>query len=609
MKFIRGIVLAIAMVLILGSTACQRSEKASKEAIAARKLGYVDMTAEEILATLSLEEKAAQMVQAAIYNINTYEMQKYDYGSILSDYTNNPTVSGWKSTVLEYQEAALASDTGIPYLYGTDSVHGVDKSTGTVIFPQNIGIGAANDEELTYQMGLAVADEQKMTGMLWNFAPCVATAADPRWGRTYESYSTDTQLVAKLGVAYSKGLMENGILPCAKHYLGDGMADFGTGEGNYLIDRGDASLNGDEIEAQLAIYQSLIDAGVSSIMLSHSSLNGVKMHENKQYITEILKADMGFGGIVVSDWASIHNITGDNLKDQTITAINAGIDMLMEPDNYSECMQYIIEGVNEGVISRERVDDAVTRILKVKVELELFEDPMQEKLLTNQSEPGSLEYRDIARQLVEKSLVLLKNDNEVLPLKQGSKIYVCGPAADDTGVLCGGWTITWQGAMDGPKQKLITDGTTILEGFEKLAKEHGMTITTDVNEAADADVAILCVGEIPYSEWEGDTEDLSLTGSLGLKGNKKAIDEVKALDIPTIACIVAGRNVLIEDYKEDWDAVVMCYLPGSEGDGVANVLIGKKVFTGKLPMPWYKSTEDIGTGTYQYEIGYGLVTE
>lgn len=621
------ILTGVLLLIMLGGMACRQNQTAvtdqsefskaegakegseTAEVTADAVNRYSGMTAQEITALLTLEEKVAQMLQPAIYNLTTKEMEKYDYGSILSDYTGSPTVDDWKDTVLKYQKAALASKAGIPYLYGTDSVHGVDKCTETVIFPHNIGIGAANDEELTYQMGLAVADEQKLTGMLWNFAPCVATAADPRWGRTYESISSDAGVVTKLSTAYARGLMDNGVLPCAKHFFGDGEVEFGTGEGDYLIDRGDATLTEEEIAEQLSIYQSLIDAGVKSIMISHSSLNGLKMHENKHYITEILKGEMGFDGIVVSDWESIHYIQGDNLKEQVIAAVNAGIDMLMEPEAYRKCMDYILEGVQEGTIAQERIDDAVTRILQVKLDMGLFEDPMQEKLTTKQSGVGSVEYRDLARQLVEKSLVLLKNDNQVLPINKGSKIYVCGPAADDTGVLCGGWTITWQGAVDNGSRKTIANGKTILDGFETLAEEYGYTIVTDAKEAADADVAVLCVGELPYSEWYGDTEDLSLTGDLGLPDNQKVIDEVKALGIPTVACIVAGRNVLIEDYLKDWDAAVMCYLPGSEGDGVANVLTGRKPFTGKLPMPWYKSTEDIGTGNYLYELGYGLTIE
>lgn len=567
-----------------------------------------DATPEEIVASMTLEQKAAQMLQPAIYRATPAAMRKYGYGSILSQYqTMDMTAAGWKSTVRSYQEAALVSPGGIPFIYGTDAVHGVNYCLDSVIFPHNIGIGAANDEELTYKMGLIVADELKHTGMLWNFAPCVAVATEPRWGRTYESYSSDPKLVSKLGVAYAKGLIDGGVLPCAKHFFADGNIGYGTGEGDFLVDRGDASLTQSEIDALLAVYKKLIDSGVKTIMISHSSVNGVKMHENAYYINDVLKGEMGFDGFVVSDWASIHNISVQGLKNQVITAINSGIDMLMEPDSYSECYKYIIEAVNEGLISQERIDDAVTRIIRVKMELGLFDDPMQERLETTYPAAGSDEARDIARQLVEKSLVLLKNDNSILPLKPGSKIFVIGPAMNDTGVQCGGWTIEWLGGTDSEKgTKYVHNATTILEGLQQIANKYNLTIITDQAQASEADLTILCVGEKPYAEWFGDTADLSLTGSLGLTGNKEAIDLAKSLGKPTVTLIVAGRNLIIEEYFDDWDAVVMCYLPGSEADGVANVLTGKVPFTGTLPMPWYKSVEDIGTGNSRFDVGYGL---
>lgn len=612
----RQVIIAMTMVMVLLMSGCVQKNKTAEESTTVAETEtvvvsrYAGMTAKEIVAKLSLEEKAAQMVQPAVYNVTTSVMKNFGYGSILSDLSYTQTVSQWKKTVLDYQKAALDSSSGIPYLYGTDAVHGVNKALGTVIFPQNINVGAAADENLAYKMGLAVGDEEKMTGMLWNFAPCVATDIDPRWGRTYESYSSDPELVKKLSTSYAKGLMENGILPCAKHFFGDGTVDYGTGEGDYLIDRGDATLTDAEIAQQLSIYQSLIDSGVSSIMVSHSSLNGLKMHENKKYITDVLKGQMGFKGFVVSDWESIHYISKSTLKDQVITSINSGIDMLMEPQDFDKCKGYIIEGVNEGSISQDRVDDAVTRIVQVKQNLGLFDDPMQKNLTTTQSDAGSSEYRDIARQLVEKSMVLLKNDGNILPLKKGGKVYICGPASNDTGVLCGGWTIDWGGKTDlVNKGKVVKDGKTILDGFKELAKEYDFEIITDPKEAFDADIAILCVGEKPYAEWTGDTEDLSLTGKLGLPGNADAIKQVKDLNIPTVTCVVAGRNVLIQDYLADWDAVVMCYLPGSEGNGVSNVLAGKAPFSGKLPMPWYKTTNDIGTGNYLFAEGFGLTTK
>lgn len=565
---------------------------------------------DNILAKMTIEQKAAQMLQGAMYHVTEEEMQEYNFGSILSNYEGmDNSAKGWKNLVLGYQKAALGENNVIPYLYGTDAVHGNQAAAGAVIFPHNIGIGAANDEELTYQMGKIVAEEMKITGMLWNFAPCLAAAKDPRWGRTYESYSSDYELVAKLGSAFVKGQLENGVIPCAKHFMADGNAEYNTGEGDFLIDRGDATLSENEIKELLNMYQKVIDAGVPTVMLNHGSINGVKLHQHKQLITDELKGKMGFQGFVVSDWESIHNIEGTSLKEKVITAINAGIDMLMEPQYYLDCYQYIVEAVSEGRIATERIDDAVKRIITVKLNLGIFSDPMQENLTMNIKELGESGSRDIARQLVEKSLVLLKNDNTILPLKSGQKIFVTGPAANDSGVQCGGWTVTWQGKQDSNNERYVKGSTTILDGLQEVAKEYDFEIITNEKEAADADLTILCVGEKPYAEWEGDSRDLSLTGSLGLVKNEESIQFAKSLKKPTITLIVTGRNVMINDYLKDWDAIVMCYLPGSEGDGVANVLVGNAPFVGKLPMPWYPSVDDIGTNNFLYPMGYGMEGE
>ena len=567
---------------------------------------------EDILAALTLDQKAAQMVQGAVYNITDDSMKANCYGSILSTYgINSLRAPEWRKLVLGYQKSARSSEAGIPYIYGNDSVHGVNTCEGAVIFPHNIGIGAANNKELTYRMGLAVANEAKLTGMLWNFAPCIAAAKDPRWGRTYESYSSEEDIIEKLGISFAKGLIDGGILPCAKHFFADGNVLFGTGETldgeNRLIDRGDAQLSDTEIQKSLKVYQSAIDAGVKTIMISHSSLNGIKMHANEKYIS-MLKNDMGFKGFIVSDWNSIHNIPGGSLKDQTITAINCGIDMLMEDSQYENCRKYIAQAVNEGKISKERVDDAVRRILNVKKDMGILDDPMMEKVTSQVSSVGSKEYRDLAKALVEESLVLLKNDNSILPIKKGTKIYVTGPAANDVGVQCGGWTITWLGSSDADNKgnKWIPEGKTILDGLYELADEYDLTIITDTNKAAEASMTLLCLGEKTYAEWKGDSAGIGITGELGLDGNAKAIDLARSLGHPTVACIVAGRNVIITDYMNQWDGIVMCYLPGSEGDGVANVLTGKSGFRGILPMPYYSKVEDIRTDNIMFPVGYGL---
>ena len=569
---------------------------------------YSGMTADEILAKLTLEQKICQMIQPAIYNINTDRMAEYDFGSVLSKTDGQYLgASEWKNLIRDYQSAALSSEAGIPFIYGQDDVHGVNYCRGTVLFPHNIGLGAANDEDLMYKIGAATADEAKLAGMLWNFAPCVAVSTDPRWGRTYESYSSEPEIVGNLAVAYVKGLQDNGIAACGKHFFADGAETWGTGENGFMIDRGDANLSDAEAAVLLDVYKRLVDAGALSIMISHGSVGGVKMHENGKYIS-VLRDEFGFDGLIVSDWESIHNISGSDFTEQMANAINAGIDMLMEPNMYRETFDAVLQGVKSGKISQERIDDAVRHILRFKIETGVMDDPMQEALTTKQTECGSKEYRDLAIKAVEESMVLLKNEKAVLPLKSGISVYVTGPAAENVGAQCGGWTESWNGPV-----MEIEGLTTLMAGLKECAGEKNITIITDRAKAAEADVTLLFIGEQPYAEWNGDSADISITGSLALPENRNAIEEAKALrrdhGIPTVACIVAGRQVIIREELKDWDAAVMCYLPGSEGKGVANVLTGQAAFTGKLPMPWYGDVSEIGTDKCLFPVGYGLTTD
>ena len=562
------------------------------------------ITPEQIVSQMTIEQKAAQMVQPAIYKTSNEDMRESGYGSVLST-AGHTNAEQWRKIVDDFQQASLESPSGIPFIYGQDDVHGVNYCVNAVYFPHNIGIGAANDEELTFKMGQITADEAKICHMMWNFSPVVAQSVDPRWGRTYESYGSDLEIIKKLSTAYTKGLIDKGLVACAKHFFADGNVVYGTGEQGatpMLIDRGDAKLSEAEINELLKIYQAQIDAGVQTIMISHSSLNGVKMHENKEYIMK-LKNEMGFKGFIVSDWGSVENITGDSYKEKVIKSVNAGIDMLMETDHFEEVRRIIIDAVNSKEISEERVNDAVARIIKVKMDAGLFNDPMLKDMKTGQTETGSLEYRKVAEQVVEKSLVLLKNDRNTLPLKQGTKVYITGPAADDGAVQCGGWTLDWNSATTSE----IKGVTTIKEAFERYAKDYGIEVITDSKESSKADVVLLCVGEQAYAEWNGDTEDLSLTGKLGLADNKQAMSEAEKLGKPVVTCIVAGRHVIIDetDYKK-WDSVVMCYLPGSEGKGISDVLCGCADFSGKLPSPWYGALDQIGTDKSFLKKGYGL---
>ena len=573
---------------------------------------YAGLTAEEIVSMLTLEQKAAQMMQPTLYNVDPSTMADTDYGSILSTIADWPMPSDedWFSIVTGYQQYALQSDAAIPFIYGNDSVHGVNCASGCTIFPHNINIGAAGDPELTEEYGRLVGSDIAHTGMLLNFSPCVAAAQDPRWGRTYESYSSDNGIVAEMATAYARGLLSENVLVCPKHFFGDGYTVYGTGEDpmTMLIDRGDAQMSQEQIDEQLAVYQALIDEGVQFIMLSHSSLNGVKMHENAEFIS-ILKDDMGFQGIVLTDWDSILNCSGDSFEENVINCVNAGIDMIMQDTDHEGVMEVIIDAVNDGTISMDRIDDAVTRIIRVKLEAGLFDDPYLSGLSPSY-DYGSEESREVARQLAAESFVPLKV-GDYMTIEPGMKVFVMGPASDDIGVQCGGWTNWWQGSTDADMYgEHFVEGTTILEGLTAAADEIGFEVITESSRLGECDMIVLCVGEIPYAEWYGDTEDLSITGELALYGNNSAIAEAADTGIPTVAVILAGRNVIVDGYINAWDSCLMCYLPGSEGgNAVADVLTGQVTPTGTLPMPYYSSVDQIGTGDCWHDVGWSALLE
>ncbi|MBQ3270557.1 MAG: glycoside hydrolase family 3 protein [Clostridia bacterium] len=596
----KTLVLLLGLAMLLSLAACAEGAGTTEY----KYERYATMTPEAIVAELTLAQKAAQMVQPILYRASVMPMQANGYGSIYGD-EGALDAASWRRQVDMYQKAAISSEAGIPYVMAQDDVHGVGYCIGAVYFPHNIGQGAANDEDLAYQVGRITADEARQCHMLWNLYPCVAQSNDPRWGRNYECYGSDLETIARLSAAYTRGLMDGGVIACAKHYFGEGNVLYGTGEqSDYprLIDRGDARLTDAEIDALLKVYQAQIDAGVQTIMVSYSSLNGVKMHENGEYIWK-LKNEMGFEGFVVSDSMAIKNTSPETYEEQVVSAINCGIDMLMEGERYDDAMNAIIDAVNDGRISEERVDEAVTRIIRVKKDAGLFDDPLCEHLETVQAQTGSAEYRAVAEELVEKSLVLVKNEGDILPIKEGAKIYVTGPAADDAAAQCGGWTMGWNGS----RSRDIFGVTTIKKAFEAYAGDYGVEVITDPERAEEADVVLLCVGEKAYAEWYGDTEDLALCGMLGLEGNREAIDAAKALGKPTVTCVIAGRQVILDaDDYDSWDGVVMCYLPGSEGKGIPDVLCGCADFTGRLPEPWYGSVDQIGTDECFLEAGYGL---
>lgn len=561
----------------------------------------------DLLGRMTIEEKIGQMLQGERAFVTNDSIKRYYIGSVLSGGGSVPgkTIDSWVQMCKNFQDAAMSTRLGIPILYGVDAVHGHNNVTGAVMFPHNIGLGAANNPELMADIGRVTAEEMIVTGVNWTFAPCVAVVRDERWGRSYESYGEHPEIASNLVGPYIKALQEEyNIATSTKHYLADG----GTNKG---VDQGDAVISEDELrKIHLPAYKKAIEANTWTIMASFSSCNGKKMHENKYLIEDVLKGELGFKGFVISDWEAIHQISG-TLYDQTVKSINAGVDMLMEPKKWTNCFEHIKTAVNNGQISQQRIDDAVSRILWVKFEMGLFENPLGDKTLVK-SQFGSQAHREVAKQAVRESMVLLKNQN-VLPLKKNAKIFVTGPVADNIGAQCGGWTVSWQGGLDLNQNTRWTSGTSILDGFKNMAGKNGGQIITDPSRAKEADVAVVFVGENPYAEGEGDETDLGLYTGMALTGNKSAIDQAKATGLPVVVVLVSGRPRIVTEYINSWDAFVMAWLPGSEGGGVAEVLYGDYDFTGKLPVTWPQgmsqlpiNVDDMRGQSPLYPYGYGL---
>jgi len=572
-----------------------------------------------LVSSMTLKEKIGQMTQVDYrYLQNITDINKYFLGSILSGGgatppTNQP--SSWVDLYNKFQEQALNTRLKIPLIYGIDAVHGHNNVVGATIFPHNIGLGCANDEKLITEIAVATAVEIQATGLDWTFAPCLAVAQDERWGRTYESFSEDSDIVTKLGVAtvvgYQRGksLSKKSVLACAKHYVGDGNTVFGTGGNNYKIDRGDVILDESELRSKyIKPFKESIKQGVGSIMISYNSWQGKKLHGHKYLINDVLKKELGFKGFVVSDWAGINEIDKD-FKSSIIVSLNAGIDMVMVPgslnpddDSYDDFIRLAIEAVKEGSIPMDRIDDAVTRILKIKKKIGLFDRALKDP--KNINVVGSKKHRDLARESVRKSVVLLKNENKILPINRtGKKIALVGDHADNIGYQCGGWTITWQGGSGD-----ITPGTSILDAFKATVRDtNDISYSIDGANIPDSDIIIAVIGEKPYSEGWGDRNSLDLS-----EENKKIVKRVKQKNLPYIIILVSGRPMLIEDEIKDCDAFIAVWLPGTEGSGIADVIFGDYPPTGKLSMSWPRSMDqlpiNIGDKIYNplFPFGYGL---
>lgn len=583
----------------------------------------------DLMNRMTLEEKIGQMTQIERGVASAEVMKDYFIGSVLSGGGSVPSKQAsaetWINMVNEFQKGALSTRLGIPMIYGIDAVHGHNNVYKATIFPHNVGLGATRDPNLVKRIGAATALEVRATGIPYVFAPCIAVCRDPRWGRCYESYSEDPKLVQAMteivsglqgdipanspkGVPFVAGKTK--VAACAKHYVGDGGTTKGINENNTQISRHGL------LSIHMPGYYNSIIKGVSTVMVSYSSWNGVKMHANHDMVTVFLKNTLRFRGFVISDWEGIDRITSPphaNYSYSIQAGISAGIDMIMVPNTYKEFIDGLTSHVKNEVIPMSRIDDAVKRILRVKFTMGLFENPLADNSLVD--ELGSQEHRELAREAVRKSLVLLQNGESaakpLLPLpKKATKILVAGSHADNLGYQCGGWTIEWQG-LGGNN---LTSGTTILTAIKNTVDPSTEVV---YKENPDADFvksnnfsyAIVVVGEPPYAETFGDSLNLTISEP-GPSTIKNVCGTVKCVTV-----IISGRPVVIQPYVSLMDALVAAWLPGSEGQGVADVLFGDYGFTGTLSRTWFKTVDqlpmNIGDKHYDplFPFGFGLTTK
>ena len=567
----------------------------------------------DCLSKMTLDEKIGQMTQVAHnYLASPSDITRYNLGSLLSGGGGGPnggggTASQWADMYDRYQSYALKTRLRIPLLYGVDAVHGHNNVSGAVIFPHNIGMGASRDAALVTKEEQVTRDEVLGTGIPWTFAPCVCVPRDKRWGRTYEGFGEDTALVQSMATAAIQGfqgtaLSRSTVMATAKHFVADGGTRYGTGDSGYLIDQGDARITQAELSSlHLPPYQNAVSTGAGAVMISYSSWNGRKNHANRYLIASVLKGQLGFKGIVVSDWAGINQISSD-YKYAVCTAINAGIDMVMLPDRYSTFISIVRSQVRAGKIPMSRIDDAVTRILNAKFALGLFSQPYTDRAYTAQV--GSPSHRAVARQAVRESLVLLKND-AVLPLSRTARyrIVVGGKSVDNLGYQMGGWSITWQGGSG-----KTTSGTTIWQALKAAVgpSVQLQNIGTNISRPFSGDVGIAVVGETPYAEGLGDTSTMALSS-----GDAAVVKAICSNTKKCVVILISGRPLIVNTQLAQAGALVEAWLPGTEGAGVTDVLFGDYPFKGTLPVSWPAAVtqEPLNSGDGQaplFPFGYGI---
>ncbi len=562
---------------------------------------------EALLAKMTLEEKVAQTIQPSVGAITPADVKAYHFGSVLNGGGGFPgdirkvTAKDWRDLSQRLHAAAMDTSGGkqaIPVLWGSDAVHGHSNVVGATLFPHNIGLGATNHPALIKRIGEVTAVEMAATGIDWDFSPVVAVARDDGWGRTYESYAEDPEIVAKMAAAMVEGLQRGRtrVLATAKHFLGDGGTVFGK-------DQGDTQASETELrDIHARGYVAALQAGAQTVMVSQSSWHGREMHGNKDLLTNVLKERMGFDGFIVGDWNGHGQVPGCS-NEKCATSFNAGVDMFMVPDDWKALYENTLAQVKSGEIPRARLDDAVRRILRVKMRAGLFDKP---KAAPPLAAIGSRAHRDVARQAVRESLVLLKNNGGVLPLKTSSRVLVAGDA-NDIAKQAGGWTISWQG--DGNTNKDFPGATSIWEGIR--AKASKATFSADGSFDGKPDVAIVVFGENPYAEWFGDRKTIVYEDDKALAILRKLEDA----GVPVVSVFLSGRPLWVNPFLNASDAFVAAWLPGTEGDGVADVLFGKSEFQGKLSFSWPKVATQVvlnrGDSGYDplFPVGFGLTSK
>lgn len=644
MKFVTALSPVVALLLSVSFLGCQSLEKNAvtpKKASLSqwpsvtpgvKKDPLIEARIEKLLQTLSLEQKVAQMIQADLAHVTPEEISEYRIGSVLNGGGQPPNKNAdaspaeWSAYAEMLYQAAMKPEAGkvaIPLLWGTDAVHGHGNVKGATLFPHNIALGATRNTKLVEAIGKATALEVAATGIDWNFAPTVAVARDDRWGRTYESYSEDPQIVAALGAASIRGLQgsaeteiflsDTRVLATAKHFIGDGGTAFGDDQGYTVGDEAEL------IKTHLPGYIDAIEAGVQTIMASYSWWQGVHSHGNTYLLTDVLKGHLKFDGIVVSDWQGIAHIPGCQI-DNCPQAVNAGIDIFMMPyaPDWKNFYFNTLAQVRNGEIKQARIDDAVRRILRVKMRAGLWQkpSPAKRKVTAMSHVVGSEIHRGLARQAVRESLVLLKNTG-VLPLNPSSRIAVVGDAATNIATQAGGWSVTWQ--AKGTPNDMFPGATSIYQGLENAITQAGGVIQFNktAKTVAEVDAAIVVFGEQPYAEMYGDIQNLDTLEFQ--QYDKKALAQLKALKargIPTVAVFLTGRPLWVNKELNAADAFVVAWLPGTEGQGVADVLLSSKhnySFNGRLSFSWPANPcdavinpDNTSASNTLFSLGFGL---